>query len=153
MQKAARSFAHPARSKTVCIVRSGDEPAHVLPLIYGGDMQRLGLLFFVAISTAGAPTVATAQAQTPEPVTKAWAAWVNCVADAAVDLAKGELPLKEAVDQTYRRCRAQENVVRTQLAKFSSDPAAEIERRKARVAPLVEKWVEQNRLDGAGRRH
>ena len=118
-----------------------------------GDMKRVGLFFFIAISMAGAPTLATAQAQTPEPVTKAWAAWVNCVADAAVDLAKGELPLKEAVVRSYRRCSVQEDAVRTQLAKFSSDAAAEVERRKTRVAPLVAKWVEQNRLDGAGRRH
>jgi hypothetical protein len=112
-------------------------------------MKQLGLFFLIAISMAGALTVATAQAQTPEPepVRKAYLAWVNCVADAAVDLAKRELPLTEAVLQCYRRCSVQEGVVRKQLARFSSDAAAEVERRKARAVPLVAKWLEQNRLD------
>jgi len=80
-----------------------------------------------------------------------WEEWTHCVVDAAEELAKRELPLKEAVLQSYRVCGVQEDAVRRQLANLTSDAAAEVERRKIRVAPIVGKFVEEVRSGGADR--
>jgi hypothetical protein len=77
--------------------------------------------------------------------------WASCVIDAAAEIAKRDLSVKEAVVQSYRVCGAQEEAVRRQLATLTSDPAAEIERRKTRVAPVVAKFVEEVRSGGPDR--
>jgi hypothetical protein len=71
--------------------------------------------------------------------------WVSCVIDAAADIAKRDLPVKEAVARSYRVCGVKEDAVRRHLANLTSDPVAEIERRKVRVAPIVAKFVEEVR--------
>ena len=80
-----------------------------------------------------------------------WDDWAHCVVDAAEDLAKRELQVKEAVLQSYRRCSSEEDAVRVHLANLTSDAGAELERRKIRVAPIVAKWVEQVRSAGPDR--
>jgi hypothetical protein len=85
-------------------------------------------------------------------LTKAYSdEWASCLIGAAGELARRELPLKEAVVQSYRVCGAQEDVVRRQLANLTSDPAAEMDRRKIRVSLMLAKFVEEIRSGGADR--
>jgi hypothetical protein len=74
-----------------------------------------------------------------------WKEWADCVIDAAGEIVKREMPLKEAVLQSYRVCGVEEDAVRRTLANLTSDAAAEVDCRKIRVAPIVAKWVEEVR--------
>ncbi len=80
-----------------------------------------------------------------------WDEWVTCVLDAAGSLAGRDVPVREAVMQSYRICGTQEDADRRQLASLTSDPAAVMERRKNRASAVLAKFVEDIRSGGTDR--
>ncbi len=80
-----------------------------------------------------------------------WDEWVNCVLDAAGNLAGQDLSVREAVTRSYRICGMQEDADRRQLAILISDPAAVMERRKNHASAVLAKFVEDIRAGGADR--